>query len=403
MPQPPFPDFYPPRRHAWFVYLVQQIAALVGHWHYRFHLVTPPEGLERLRSLRHQRLLLLPNHPTFHDPAAIFVLSARLGFPCYYLSAHEPFRSSLGVWLQRLGGYSIRRGMADRASIAQTLELLTQPTCKLVIFAEGGCSFQNDTVMPFRSGAIQMAFQAMQRLVRQGQPLPDLYAVPISLKYRYTQDMTAVIDQSLIALEQALYLTAKGDFYERLRAVAAQILLVCEQNYGLANALDLENWDWDQRVARLKTYILEGCEHQLGLTATLGECDRDRTYRIQAALADWNPPHNVEVQWTPTAIAKAASRVLNFDAIYDGYVAANPTPERFLDTLIRFEREVFNIDQPRPKGQRQVCLHIAEPLNLKDWFPDYQQHRSRTITTLTDKIHQTVQHHLEQSLTQAEC
>ncbi|HCF29600.1 MAG TPA: hypothetical protein DEV81_20895 [Cyanobacteria bacterium UBA11049] len=96
-------------------------------------------------------------------------------------------------------------------------------------------------------------------------------------------------------------------------------------------------------------------------------------------------------------MSKAAWRVLNFDAIYDGYVAANLTPERFLDTLIRLERDVFNIDRPRPKGHRQALLRVAEPLNLKDWFADYQQNRTITVKTVTQKIHQQVQQKLEET------
>ena len=94
-------------------------------------------------------------------------------------------------------------------------------------------------------------------------------------------------------------------------------------------------------------------------------------------------------------MAKAAWRVLNFDAIYDGYVAASLTPERFLDTLIRLERDVFNIDKPRPKGHRQALLHVAQPINLKDWFADYQQNRTVIVNTVTQKIHQTVQQKLD--------
>lgn len=83
----------------------------------------------------------------------MFLLSARLGEVFHYLVAHEAFQGLQGRLLTtRLGAYSIRRGLGDRRSVAQTLELLMQPACRLVVFPEGGCSFQNDTVMPFRGG-----------------------------------------------------------------------------------------------------------------------------------------------------------------------------------------------------------------------------------------------------------
>lgn len=383
-----YPDFYPPRLNPLLVTLAQRLAPLAAHWYYHFDLVVSQEDLERLRSHLQQRMLLLPNHPTFDDPIVIFVLSARLGIPFYYLSARETLREKRGAWLQRLGVYSIRRGMVDRASVAQTLELLTKPSGKLVIFAEGGCSFQNDTVMPFRVGAIQMAFQAMNKVLKQEKTLPDLYAVPIAIKYHYTGDMTGAIEQTLKQLEQALEVKPTGDLYQRLRTVAEQVLLKCEREYNLVN----EVTDWNQRVANLKAHVLQQCEQQLGLTSALGELDRERTYRIQQALEE---PIASDGIWKWEFISKAAWRVLNFDAIYDGYVAAKLTPERFLDTLIRLERDVFNIDRPRPKGHRQALLRVAEPLNLKDWFADYQQNRTIIVKTVTQKIHQQVQENLE--------
>ncbi len=86
---------------------------------------------------------------------------------------------------------------------------------------------------------------------------------------------------------------------------------------------------------------------------------------------------------------------MNFDAIYDGYVAQNPTQERFLDTLTRLEREVFDIDKPPPKGHRQARVKIGEPLNLKDVFADYQRDRAYTVNAVMLEIQQAVQKNLD--------
>jgi hypothetical protein len=395
--------FYPPRTHSTLIKLVQWVAPIVSHWHYKADIIISAESLERLRSLQHQRLILMPNHPTFHDPPLIFALSGRLGITFQYMGALELFRNGLGPWLQRFGVYSIRRGLADRTSVAHTLEILSSPDCKLVVFAEGGCSFQNDIVMPFRTGVIQMGFQVINRAYKQRQPLPDLYAVPLSLKYRYTQDMNPVIEQVLQKLEAALKVKSTGDHYQRLRSVAEQRLKTCEQEYGLTVT---QTQDWDQRVANLKAFILSSCEQQLGLTAapealnedTSKESDRDRAYRILDFLesVSLDPNSLSATEWTAAKISQAVKQVLNYVAIYDGYVAANPTPERFLDTLTRLERDILGIDQPRPKGHRQALFHVSEPINLKDWFSDYQRDRAGTVTALTQKIHHLVQQGVDQ-------
>ena len=394
--------FYPVRLNPLLLWFTQTIAIPGSRWRYWLDLQIDSDDLRRLQDLKGKRRLLLPNHPTFQDPIVVFLLSARLHQTFYYLAAYESFKGLLGWFLQRVGAYSIRRGIADRPSIAYTLELLAQPDCCLVIFPEGGCSFQNDTVMPFRSGGVQMAFQALSRCARRGEALPDFYVVPISIKYRYTQDMTSTIQTSLSQLEAQLHLPGTGGPYERLRAIAKQVLVNLEQEYGF-QASQIEHQSWNDRIIALKSHVLQECQQRLSMQASPGEPIREQVYRIQYALQtreelleERTDQEAQENMWTLEAVQKAMFRLLNFDAISDGYIAENPTQERFLDTLIRLEREVFNIDQPSPKGHRQARVKIGNPINLKDFFEDYQQNRSLTINQLVVTIQQTVQNNLDQ-------
>jgi 1-acyl-sn-glycerol-3-phosphate acyltransferase len=393
-------DFFPPRLSRPFVRLCQTLLPWVTHFHYQFDLDVDHDSLNQLIQLRHDRVLLLPNHPTFHEPIVLFLLSGNLGQAFYYLGAYEQLQGMLGKLLQRAGGYSIRRGLADRASIAQTLELLTQPECHLVIFPEGGCSFQNDTVMPFRNGAIQMAFQSMAKQVRQGNPLPDLYVVPISIKYLYTQRMDIVIDRTLSKLEQKLQLSpsleGESQSYQRLRAISQQVLAQIEQDYDIPSDPTIS---WNDRIQTLKTHVLKTCEQQYGLTSTEEERDRERAYRILNAMQNQaealeSGEISQDLKWSVDFVRKSMLRLLNFDAIYDGYVAEHPTPERFLDTLTRLEREVFNIDQPPPKGHRIAKLTAGKPINLKDYWDKFQTNKSATVSLLTQQVQQAVQSNL---------
>lgn len=406
------PTFYPPRLNSALAGFAQWLAPVVTRLVYQFGLEVDTASVETLRSLDGKRLLLLPNHPTFQDPLVMYTFSARTGRRFYYLAAIDLFMGNLGGLMQQLGVYSIRRGLMDRPSIAQTIDLLMQPNCGLVIFPEGGCSFQNDTVIPFRAGAIQLAFQALNRMAKQGEPIPDLYAVPISIKYRYTQNMAPVIRQTLLRLETALGLKSgnQSDIYGQLRAIAETVLSRIEQDYGLHTAEMLEK-PWNDRIALLREQVLERCEQQLGLPSNSAEPVRERTYRLEYALkvqADAlevgdAETRTVEPQIDPfkmpeknfKLLEKTVRRLLNFDAIYDGYVAENPTPERFLDTLVRLEREVFDIDRPPPKGFRRAMVKVGTPVNLKEAFERYGRDRSGTINAVTLQIQQTVQQNLD--------
>lgn len=391
-------DFYPPRRNVPFVRLIQMLIPMVASWGFKMDLEVEYESLNQLIELRNDRVLLLPNHPTFHDAIAIFLLSGRLGQAFYYLGAYEQLQSKLGRFFQAIGSYSVRRGLADRPSIIQTMELLAQPGCHLVIFPEGGCSFQNDIVTPFRAGAVQLALQAMNRMVKQGKALPDLYAVPVSIKYRYTQDMTKAVEKLLTQLEQKLEMSQRLDNYERLRAISETLLTQLEQDYGIASPDS--TLSWNHRIEALKAYILQTCEQQYGLTSAATDFDRERVYRVlNATQTKAEPLESGELQadrpWSVEFVRRSMMRVLNFDAMNDGYVAENPTTERFMDTLTRLEREVFNIDQPAPKGHRVVTLKIGTPINLKDSFTAFQTHKVTTVNELMQRIQRSVQTNLD--------
>ncbi|MEM9978488.1 MAG: 1-acyl-sn-glycerol-3-phosphate acyltransferase [Cyanobacteria bacterium P01_D01_bin.2] len=380
------PSFFPPRQQPLLIRLVQSVSYLALQRLYRCQLVVSEEDVARLRAIDETRVVYVCNHPTLEDGVAVFSLAARVGQLWHYIVAWESFRGLQGKFLQWMGCYSIRRGLGDRASIAQTLSLLKQPRARVVIFPEGGCSYQNDTVMPFRSGAIQMPLQVVAQLTKK-EPDTDLYVVPISLKYRYTEPMTTVIEHTLRGLEQTLgVLPTAADFYGRLVAIASLVTARIETEYGLESSPDL---DWNQRIQRLRHHVITQCEQQLGL-APNGAPIRERVYRIQALL---------ESEESKTAAAADALywttvRLLNFDAIYDGYVAADPTPERFLDTLMRLEREVYQKKHIQPKAHRQAIFRVGEPISLKGYVQNFRRDKAGTVEQLTERLRAVVQENL---------
>jgi 1-acyl-sn-glycerol-3-phosphate acyltransferase len=404
--QPQSSKFYPNRLTPGLVRVVQWLAPAIAHWFYKIDLVIAPACQGQLPLLKQKRLLLLANHPTFDDPIVLFLISAQVGQPFYYLADLTQLRTKIGPFLQRLGVYSIRRGRPDRDSVRHTLELLAKPDCRLVIFPEGGCSFQNDTVMPFREGAVQMAFQSLSRFSKDNQPVPDLYAVPISIKYRYTQDVQPVIEKMLQQLEKKLEIAPSSDTYQRLRTIGETVLQHCEQEYRSPHSGMGHPSEINDRIAHLKTHLLETLESIFKVKRKTGEDwpDRERVYRLQHLLEEaTNTEEEISERswqdatgktWTEEQIKKALWRTLNFDAIYDGYVAENPSPERYLDTLTRLEREVFGIDQPIPKGQRQALVWIGEPVNLKEFLSDFERDKTATVQYVTDRLHQTIQTNL---------
>jgi 1-acyl-sn-glycerol-3-phosphate acyltransferase len=402
--------FYPPKQRPLMTRLVQSISYPLARVLYKFQLSVSEESVGRVRAVDNARLVFVCNHPTMEDGITLFVLSARLGMLLHYVVAYESFKGVMGWFIQRLGCYSIRRGMGDRNSISQSLALLKEPQCRLVIFPEGGCSYQNDTIMPFRPGAIQLPMSALAQLAKKArspEQVPDFYVVPLSLKYRYQQPMHRVIESTLSRLESQLSLAAAphADDYQRLRQVAHEVIVRMETEASLPQADDL---DWNQRIDRLKKVYIQDCEAALNIEPAPNLPLRERVYKVQALLEQVSlepmpleqiPPEQISLEQTSLqqmlpALYWNTIRLLNFDAIYDGYVAESPTAERFLDTLTRLEREVFHIEHAQPKAPRKACFHIGEPINLKDYLADYQRDRSGTIDRLSEQIRQIMQRNL---------
>lgn len=383
--------FLPPKQNAVLTRLIQSIFYIVMYFAYQVKLEVSDRDIATLKKLDGKRVIYLPNHSNLDDGLVMFLFSARLGQLFHYIVAYEAFNGIIGWLMQAVGAYSIRRGVGDRSSIVQTLKILQQPKCKLTIFPEGGCSYQNDTVMQFRTGGIELAFKAVSKLAKQ-EADSDLYLVPVSIQYFYLGKTDLQIDRSLSELETALEISpAKNDFYLRLRAIAARVLDNLEAEYQIESNL---GEDWNFRIARLKKTLLNYCEDKLNLASATQLPNRERVYRVQSMLEDSSQLNPDLSEGDHQHLKLTTVRLLNFDAIYDGYVAEKPTPERFLATIDRLEREVFQIDRPKSKGLRKARIKIGTPINARQYLSDLHGDSQKIIQELT----QTIQHQVQANL-----
>jgi 1-acyl-sn-glycerol-3-phosphate acyltransferase len=386
------PDFFPSKTQPMLIRLIQSVSYWIARSQYQLKLRVSEEDLGKIRALGDARIVLMPNHPTFDDGLVVFLFATQLGEIFNYLVAHENFTDKLAGFLQKTGCYSIRRGLGDRQSISHTLELLKRERSRMVIFPEGGCSFQNDAIMPFRPGAIQLPFQAMQAIAKQTNEFPPCYLVPISIKYRYLKSGETIVEKSLRGLEQHFGITPDTkEFYPRLRAVAAPVLTQFETEYDIQPDPAA---DWNERINVIRNTALQLCQDQLGISFPDDFPLRERVYKMQAMLIEKADDKFALDLVTHEKLYQATVRLLNFDAIYDGYVGAYPTVERFIDTLTRLEREVFRVEIPKPKGLHEGHLKVGKPVNLQDYAAQYKRDRQGTVTQLTEQMQFEVQNNL---------
>ena len=395
MKQKKLPLFLPPQLNPVFTRFCQSLSYLVALLLYQMTLKVEDSDLEKIKALGDARIIYLPNHPTLDDGFPLFMFSAMNGQLFYYLVARGSFKGWLANFLPLLGCYSMRRGIGDRHSISQTVELIKQPKTRLVIFPEGGCSYQNDTVMPFRTGAVAMAFQAMTKLVKEEKKLSPIYLIPLSLKYRYLKPMNNQIEKTLSRLEQALKISSDSqDFYQRLRNIGKEVLTKMVSDYEINEQITLNNDSWNEAINLLKNNLLQQCEQKLNIESNPNFSMRERIYKVQASLESKLEPEEEFNPQLEKFIQDTTFQLLNFDAIYDGYVAEKPQQERFLDTLNRLERSVFNLNKPSKKGTQQAIIKVSKIIDLQDYYPSYQENKVETIENLTQVLQESVQNNL---------
>ena len=396
-------DFKPPKPNTTAIQVTKALMPLINRLYLKgITLDIDAESISRLKMTDGHPTVLAPNHSARADPAVMFLLSKQLSQQYYYLTARETFDkgkfgSLCSFLLQRFGAYSIVRGTADRNAFRTTRELLSEGNSPLVIFAEGEISRQNDTVMRFERGIVQLCFWALDDMMKAEISKP-LYVVPIGIKYHYPQDMWNDIDAALTELEKNILPPAERtpiERYDRLRRIGVAIFktLAAEYQYKVDETVSL-----DMHIQKLKEQILFHAERIMGIHSETDVLTRVRTlknivdaevYRDIEQMTEYEQKIHEELLQKFQRFYPDLERLINFIAISDGYVAEEQSPERFLEVIIRLEREVFGASKMR--GPRVASVRVGEPKNLRECYDTYKAQRRETVEQITLELETVVQ------------
>lgn len=354
------------------------------------------DGLEKLRKLKGQRVMICPNHSHRHDPEVMFALSCKLGEEFNFIAAREVFDwngGKNGWFLQRMGVYSVVRGAVDRESFKTTKRLLVEGKKKLVLFPEGEISRQNDVLLPLESGAAQLSFMAMDELQKK-QAGQLMYILPVALKYTYKYDTTPLLTYLMTKVEEKLGLRCAPDdsLYKRVRAAAEVVLKTLEEEYDLKPPAEA---DMNTRMNDLKTHILQTMADVLHVNLPTGSSHLDCVRILRNTLDDFiyeddedMPPYQKKIHDEKSLKIKAfyrdLDRVVCFIAIYDGYLTPPITQERLINVLELIETEVFG--ESKIKGPRIIYIRVGEPIPLLDYYASYKKSKKPVIEQVSQQI-----------------
>jgi len=358
-------------------------------------------------------VLLLPNHPSETEPVVMTYLARRAGEPFRYLATHEIFQGWRAWLVQRMGAFSVLRGRPDRASLRTATRLLADDGRKLVVFPEGETHMQNDLILPFKRGALQIGFWALERQQALGKPV-TLPVVPVAVRYGYVGDARPALLAGMTRLERHLGLPARANdaLADRLRRACLVVLDGVEREYGLRRAepawsralghadevsdelppgaLNARLLAVTARIAarvRQVVPVASGVAHDE--TAPLPLRMRalfNATFDYLDGMAEGKTFYERRLHARRITAARACLadlwRLQNFMVFGEGTLAPPLSLERLGEVLFRLEKEVYG--NPRTRPWREAVVRLGAPVDLADWLPDYQASRKQALAWVTN-------------------
>jgi hypothetical protein len=391
-------DFRPPRENRLVLRLSQvALPMAMGRMRGIVAVSLAKTDWAHLEGLRGCRAILSANHPTTSDPLIALYLSRRLGEPFNYMACRELFHGPYGWLIQRLGAYSIHRGLPDRQSLRMTRRLLAENDRKVVIFPEGETYEQNDSLIPFQQGVIQIGFTALDDLQKAGREVM-LPVLPIAVKYCCVSDARPAIEAGLQALEGALSLSSSSaeGFYGRLRHVGERVLSRMEKEFGIKAAPEP---GLSERIAAAKGHVLDRVARQVGIARpahlplsaqmrALFNAVYEFAGEFADALDEYGQGQHARRVTAARPLLGDLRRLQNFLILSDGYVAEQMSGERFLDVISRLEREVLGT--VRHGVPREAVVRIAPPIDLGPRYEAYRQRKRETVAEVTAEVEECV-------------
>lgn len=307
-------------------------------------------------------ILLTPNHCRDEDPFPLGILSRQVRSPFFTMASWHLFMQNRlkGFLLRRAGAFSIYREGIDRTAVNTAVEILESAERPLVIFPEGIVSRTNDKLNDLLEGTALIARLAAKKRAKL-QPPRKVVVHPLAIRYRLQGNVEPAISGVLDEIEIRLT-WRKNDrlsVVERIYKTGSALLTLKELEY-LGQAHD---GDIGPRLANLIDAILVPLETQWFTKKQDGSVPT-RVKRLRTAIlpdmtGDQIDETERQRRWTQLADLYLAQQLSLFPP---DYVRSNPTPERLLETVERFEEDLT--DRVRVHGALHCTITVGEAIEV---------------------------------------
>lgn len=381
-------DFKASRPPGAFSSVIQSFVPLYfAVFHRDTQLKVTRKTLSILSSLRNKTVIICPNHSHHEDAEIIYWLSSIAQQNFSILTAREMFERYgrlAGPILQRLGCYSVLRGVRDSNAVRFTEHLLEHGPTKLVIFPEGEISFDSSRINPLQEGAVHMGLESCQHLLQAHKPA-EIYVLPLAISYKYSAQIDSACRKSLRQLEQTLALPRgdNGNLRQQAFTVAQELIAREEMRWKVSTT-----GTFDSRIHALVNACIQDCAERLNRKPSRqGRVNPIyQLHFLQAALLELKVSANQNGMQASeiSDIEHSLANAIVLSSLRASRFAATADAESFVEALAVLEEIVLG--KSIAKGPRSILIKAAEPVNLLDYIQDFRHNRAATVDAVTSLL-----------------
>lgn len=354
-------QFAPPHHGTFWPWVLRQ--CLPGHTRRKWGIEGLEfHGLDRLRASLQagHGVILAPNHCRPCDPFVLTLLGAELRQPFYMMaSAHLFMQSRIQRWLLcRAGVFSVFREGLDREALKTATQILVDARRPLVIFPEGVITRGNDRLGYVMDGVAFIARSAAKTRAK-AEPAGQIVVHPIALRYTFAGDLRQAVEPILDKIEKRLGWRSHfgTSLVERVRLLGEALLTVKEVEYfGTA-----QQGPTSERLPRLIERALGPLEDQYlsgqREATTVARIKKLRVAILPALIEGKCTPLEQATLWRHLEDCTFAQALESYPR---GYIDGEPTTERLLETVERFEEDTT--DRCRVHRPMHCRMDIGEAL-----------------------------------------
>jgi hypothetical protein len=217
----------------------------------------------------------------------------------------------------------------------------------------------------------------MQAVVESQRTQTDwtAYLIPLAIKYRYRKPIRHILERRIRRMEHYLFLRKTGlSFQERMEHIKAVLLHRQEIAHDLKLALDRLT-ELSERVKEVREAILSQLEEKYaGPTVPSQAQPMDRAWRLSSRLRSLPTQMGklgATIQEQIRTDLASLKRNVQMGSWQPQYVDWDPSQERLAETVLKLEREVYQVQRPRQLANRDVFLRVGEPIDLGRFVTAY--------------------------------